>query len=428
MTNAHAPSYYAATAHDVRDHAPLAGARNCDVAIIGGGYTGLSAALHLAQNGVDVAVLEAHRLGWGASGRNGGQIHNGIRPDQHTLEKRLGRDDARKIWELSLDAAALVRSLIAEHAIDCDLRQGIIHALHKRRYIAPTRRYLDHLRRAYSADHFDWLETPALAQALGTDHYHEGYRDRAQGHLHALNFALGLGRAAHRAGATIYEQTRVTEIASTARTAQPHGWRLSGEAGTLTADTVIVACNGYLEGLCAEVAARVMPINNFILTTRPLGARQPIAGGEAAADSRFVVYYWRPTADGRLLFGGGETYSPRFPADIAAFVRRHLLRIYPQLADVRIDYAWGGTLAVTVHRFPLVRRLRSGVYTAGGYSGQGVAMGTLGGKILAGAITGAPDRLDLIGKLSCPAFPGGTWLRRPALVAAMSYYALRDRL
>ncbi len=419
----HAPSYYAATANDGNPYPSLTEARSCDVAIVGGGYTGVSSALHLAECGVDVVLLEANPIGWGASGRNGGQLHQGLRGDPRRLEQLFGRDDARALHHLSNSAGVLVKDLIARHKIDCDWRDGLIHALHKARYINDAKAELDYLRRTYDADHFDWLNKDALAAALGTPVYHAGYRDRAMGHLHALNYVLGLARAAREAGAQIFAQSRVTALGKENRR-----WRLTSPRGHVAADTVILACNGYMEGLFAPLEARITPINNYILTTEPLGSRQPIPGSEAVSDSRFVVYYWRPTVDNRLLFGGGETYARTFPPNIGSRVRKHMLRIYPQFSDVRIDYAWGGTLAVTMKRFACLRQLENGLYAAGGYSGQGIGMGTLAGKILADALTGNRGAFDLVARLPCPRFPGGKWLRWPLLVAAMSYYALRDRI
>ncbi len=268
----------------------------------------------------------------------------------------------------------------------------------------------------------EWLDRATLAEGIGTDAYLGGRRDMGAGHLDPLKFAQGLARAAAGAGARIFEGTRVTRVAGTT---------VETDKGSVTADTVILAGNGYLDGIDGEIEARVMPIDNYILATGPIGAGMPggiLRGGEAVSDTRFVVYYFRPTADGRLVFGGGETYSRRTPGDVAAFVQRHMVRIYPQLRDATIAYAWGGTLAVTMHRLPFIRKLRTGVYVAAGYSGQGVALAPFAGKVLADAIGGDPARLDIFADLPVPPFPGGKLLRKPALVAGMLWYALRDRL
>jgi gamma-glutamylputrescine oxidase len=425
---AHAPSLYAATADPSLAFPPLDGPVRTHVAVIGGGYTGLSAALHLAEAGVDVAVLEAERVGWGASGRNGGQLHSGQRRDQDWLEAHLGREDASHLWRLAEEAKALVKHLIARHAIDCFWRDGLIETVHKQRLVAGEMEYVEKLKRDYGYAPVEWLGRDALAAAIGTDVYFGGRRDMGAGHLDPLRFAQGLARAASTAGARIFEATKATAISGTAAT----GFRVETASGArLDADIVILSGNGYLKGLDADTEARVMPIENYILATGPIGAGMQggiIPGGEAVSDTRFVVYYFRPSPDGRLIFGGGETWSRQQPADLAGFVRQHLVRIYPQLAGVGVDYAWGGTLAITVQRLPLIRRLRPGVYVAAGYSGQGVALAPFAGKVLAEAILGDPARLDRFAALPVPAFPGGKLLRYPALLAGMSWYALRDRL
>jgi gamma-glutamylputrescine oxidase len=412
-----------------------------DVAIVGGGYTGLSAALHLAEAGVDVVVIEADRVGAGASGRNGGQLHSGQRRDQDWLEARLGREDARHLWTLAEEAKVLVKDLIARHGIACEWRAGLIETAHKRRLVRDEIAYVEKLKTEYGYEPVEWLGRDALAAAIGTDVYFGGRRDMGAGHLHPLKFAQGLARAAAKAGARIFEGTRATrlrhaggggtEIACMAASGQAALGDTSAERGRVTADMVILAGNGYLDGVDEETEARVMPIDNYLVATEPIGAGRKggiIPGGEAVSDSRFVVYYFRPDAEGRLVFGGGETYSRHAPSDIAGFVRPHLLKIYPQLAGTRIDYAWGGRLAITLRRLPFIRRLRPGAYVAAGYSGQGIALAPFAGKIIADAIRNDPSRLDRFAALPIPRFPGGKLLRYPALIAGMSWYALRDRL
>jgi gamma-glutamylputrescine oxidase len=418
----HAPSYYAASAGPLPRRPRAEGAITADVAVIGAGYTGLSAALTLARAGRRVVVLEANRIGWGASGRNGGQIHPGHRRDPDWIAERLGEAAARDLLALADDALAHLRNLIAAEAIDCDLADGLIHGIHKARWVDEERRAVEHLHARWGVGPIRFLDKAETAARLGTDVYHGGTFDPAGGHLHPLKLALGLARAAEAAGAVIHEDSRVTAIR--------HGSRaelvLAGGA-SVRAETVVLAGNGYLGGLDAETDARVMPLNNFILATEPL-AESPIPGGEAASDTRFVVYYWRVTPDRRLVFGGGETYTPRFPKDVEGFVRRHLARVYPRLAAVPVTHAWGGTLAVTVNRLPYVRRPRPNVWVAAGYSGQGVVLAPYAGHVLAEAILGTTGRFDAFAALPCPPFPGGALLRWPTLVAAMSWFALRDRI
>lgn len=417
----HAPSWYADTAGSLPSHPPLRGARRADVCIIGAGYTGLSCALTLAKAGYDVVVLEANKVGWGASGRNGGQIHPGQRREPEWLARRLGEPSTRRLLEIADEAWAFQRALIRDHDMEVDLAEGLIHGIHKKRYVDDTRREVERMSDHWGVAGLSYLDAAETAARLGTDIYHGGVRDQRGGHLHPLKFALGLGRAAAAAGATIHEDSRATTI----RHGSPV--TVTTPTGEVTADTVVLAGNGYLGGLDPETDARVMPLNNFILSTEPLETN-PIPGGEAASDTRYVVYYWRMTPDRRLLFGGGESFTPRFPKDIAGLVRRHLAKVYPGLANAPVSHAWGGTLGVTLNRLPYVRRPKPNVWVSAGYSGQGVVLAPYAGHVLAEAIRGTTERFDAFASLPCPAFPGGPWLRWPTLVAAMSWYGLRDRI
>jgi len=394
--------------------------------VVGGGYTGLSTALHLARRGVDVMLLEQSRLGWGASGRNGGQAHVGMRREQDWLEKHVGAADARRLWDFALAARAHLDWLIESYAIDCDLRLGYLHANHRARYTTATREHVEHLRTHYGYEYIRFVERDELASLVATEGYCSASLDTRAGHLHALNLALGLARAASSHGARLHEDVEVTGIA-------PHGggWRVTTTRGEVSAERLVLACNGYLRGLAPEVERHVMPINNYIAVTEPLGAegaRRLISNGAAVSDSRFVVNYFRMTADHRLLFGGGENYGYQFPRDIGAFVRPQLLKVFPQLAQVRLDYAWGGTLAITPTRMPWVKEIQPGLVNASGFSGLGVVIAPYTGKVVADALCGERDSLELLGRVPVPSFPGGPWLRSPTLVAAMLFYALRDRL
>lgn len=415
-------SYYTATAPLLEKRRSLKGDIKLDVAIIGGGYTGLSAALHLAKAGKKVAVLEANRVGWGASGRNGGQIHSGQRQEPEWFEARYNRAISQQFFKMGEDAKRLVHSLIEHYKISCDLKPGLIHAVHKKRFITEYQDQVALLNAHY--DHpVSWLDQEETAQRLGTDAYHGAIYDPTAGHLHPLKFALGLTEAALLEGADIYENTPVQEITDWGHPT------LTTPDGTVRAGKILICGNGYVGGLVPKVDARVMPLNNFIAATRPLTeAEIPLPGDECASDSRFVVNYWRMSADKRLLFGGGENYSPNFPNDIEGFVRKPLSAIYPQFKDVAIEYAWGGTLAVTVHRVPFVQMLKENVFAAAGFSGQGVTLAPLAGQILAEAALGQSERLDLYGNLPTPPFPGGSLLRSATLALGMGWYALRDRL
>ncbi|PQO23519.1 FAD-dependent oxidoreductase [Rhodobacteraceae bacterium WD3A24] len=418
-------SWYAATANEAPRFRALDGDTRADVCVVGGGYTGLSAARHMARAGLDVVVLEAHRMGFGASGRNGGQVGSGQRIDQTALEEMLGRDDAHALWQMGEDAKALVRDLIeTEGMARCAFRPGLVHADRSRRDVARSHAAAEKLARDYGYDSIEPLDREGLRAIVGSDAYKGGVIDRGAGHIHPLNFALGLAGAADAAGARLFEGTQATAID------HGPGSVVVTPRGRVEADHIVLACNGYLGDLDGQVAQRVMPINNFIIATEPLGAAAAdiLAEPVAVADSRFVVNYFRLSEDNRLLFGGGESYGYRFPADIAAKVRRPMLEIFPQLRAARIDYAWGGTLAITRTRLPCFHRSRRNVLSASGYSGHGVALATLAGRIVAEAVAGQAGRFDLMARLPMPRFPGGPRLRTPLLALAMSWFALRDRL
>jgi gamma-glutamylputrescine oxidase len=413
--------WYAKTAGPPLALPALQGEARCDVCVVGAGFTGLGAALDLVQAGARVRRLEGAQVGSGGSGRNGGQVHTGQRREQPWLEKRLGEADARRLWDLA--EAARDHLLALARTIDCDLRFGLIHARHRRGGEAEDAAFIDHMHRVYGCDRYALLGDSDLAQALGTKVYHGGMIDHGGGHLHPLKLAQGMARAVLAAGGVIHEQSFVRRWRRTAA-----GFVVEMSQGQVACDQLILTGDGYLDGLSPALEARVMPIQNFIAVTEPLDDPAILPGGEAAADSRFVVRYWRRTPDGRLLFGGGESYVAGEPADIAAVVRRHLLQVYPQLAATRITHAWGGALGVTFHRLPFVRELAPGVWTAAGYSGQGVMLAPYVGRLLAQATQGDRAGVDLLARLPCPPFPGGRLLRWPVLAAGMSWYALRDRV
>jgi gamma-glutamylputrescine oxidase len=417
-------SWYAATAHALDRFAPLSGEVTADVCIVGGGFTGLSAALHLAEAGRKVVLLEAHRVGFGASGRNGGQLGSGQRMDQDGLETLVGREDAQHLWRLGEEAKALVRSLVEKHRIDCALKPGVAWTASSDGDVRDLHDYADGLRDRYAYDQIELLDFDACQAMCPSPDYKGGFLDHGAGHLHPLNLALGLARAAASAGAHLHETSQVLDIEERDKV------HVRTDAGRVTADHLILACNGYLGGLNRQVAAKVMPINNFVVATEPLGddADRVLARDVAVADSRFVVNYFRLSEDKRLLFGGGESYGYRFPDDIAAKVRKPMTQIFPHLKDVRIDYAWGGTLGITMQRMPYLARLGDKILTASGYSGHGVGTATHAGQLMALALQGQSDGFDIMSRVPTPSFPGGPSLRSPLLVLAMTWFALRDRL
>lgn len=417
-------SYYAAQRPAPAPHSQLNGQKSADVCIIGGGLTGLSAALHLAQAGYDVALLEAHRVGWGASGRNGGQLGSGQWLDQISLERLAGERIAHALWDIAEASKHLVKSLIFDHGIACDFRPGIIEADHRQRFVAASHRYVEKLNRDYGYDAVSSLSQSDLRARVDSTQYFGGALDQGAGHLDPLGFSFGLAALAHKAGTRIYENSRVTHIEPGNKV------RVMTATGSIEADHLILGCNGYVGGLNKEVTARVMPINSFIVVTEPLGetrAQALIPHNEAVADSRFVVNYFRRTPDHRLLFGGGETYGLRFPADLEAISRKPMLNVFPQLAEAKIDYAWGGTLGITMERLPHFARLGPNIYSASGFSGHGLAMATMAGKLMAELTQGQAERFDLMASLPSPRFPGGKMMRGALLYLAMTYYALRDR-
>jgi gamma-glutamylputrescine oxidase len=421
------PTLYAATAPALPASPPLSETARVDVAVIGGGFAGLSAALHLARHGRQVALLEALRIGAGASGRNGGQVHSGQRRDQSWLEARVGRDDARRLWDFGEAAKALVRELAALDPDGCFLARGIIGAAHTESLFAEFRHDNERLRTRYGYEEEDLLGRDALAAAIGSDRFCGGIRDRGAFHLDPYRLVRAIARAAAEAGARLHEDTRATAIAR-----RDGRWRIETAAGpALEADSVIVAANGYLGRLEPRIAAHVLPLNNYIAATAPLPQEvfaRLIPGGEAVYDTRRVIRYWRPTHDRRIAFGGGESTGSRVPADIAAAVRPYLEEIYPVMRTVAIEHAWGGTLAITPTRAPFIRRLEPGLYAACGFSGQGVGTAPFAGKVLADAIAGDTDGLDVFSRLPVPRFPGGTRMRAPLLALALTWYGLRDRL
>ena len=420
-----ATSYYTATAQTLDRFPKLQGNETCDICVVGAGYTGLSTALHLTERGYDVILLEAQRLGFGASGRNGGQVGSGQRVEQDDLEKMVGKDHARELWDMGEESKSTVRDLIAKHSIDCGYKPGVLHAELKRKHLHHTQAYVEKLQREYGYEQIEYLEEASLRSAVGSDAYCGGSMDWGAGHLHPLNFALGLARACVAAGVRIFEETRVTEI----KRGEPA--EVLSENGKVTAKFVALGANGYLGNLEPEVATRVMPINNFIVATEPLGedmARSLIRDDVAIADSKFVVNYFRLSEDNRMLLGGGESYGYRFPKKLAEKARKPMLEIYPQLADARIDYAWGGTLGITMNRMPDFRRLTPNILSASGYSGHGVAMATLAGKLMAEAISGTAERFDIMANVPTNRFPGGASMRTPLLILAMLWFGLRDRV
>ncbi|MDA8585400.1 FAD-binding oxidoreductase [Rhodobacteraceae bacterium] len=413
-------SYYAATAEIPAPRASLQGEDQTDLVVVGAGYTGLSTALHAARLGLSVVVVEAHRVGFGASGRNGGQVGTGWNKDQRWLAARLGADDARRLWDLTEEAKELTRELVADFAPDAGYKPGVLQGEWTDAGARDAKDYGAWLSDTYGYE-TEFLDRAAFQDICKSKVYAGGVMDWDAGHLHPLRYVLGLARGAEAAGARIFEMSEVLHVEDgKVRTAK----------GVVKADHVVIAGNGYLPDLNTQVSSRVMPINSFIAATEPLGAQaiDVLSKDVAVADDKFVVNYFRLSEDGRLLFGGRENYGIGYPSDILGALRRRMERLFPQLAGVGIDYHWGGTLGITMSRLPMLRRVSPGVLAVGGFSGHGVALTGLAGKVIAEAVAGQAGRFDLMSSLPVHSFPGGKRARAPLLTLAMTWYSLRDRL
>ncbi|OCI96728.1 oxidoreductase [Rhizobium sp. AC27/96] len=416
-------SFYQATVGPRPSYPRLDGSRRADVAIIGGGYTGLQAAYNLAKGGVDVVLIDGNRFGDGASGRNGGQLGTGQRSWPEEIEEKIGYERSKALFDLAEDAKRHLLDFATEHGIDIDFLPGQMNVTHKQSY---KQAYIDNAEIAaarYGYPHVKFMDRAETQERLGSEFYLYGVRDMGTGHIHPMKLLIGLARVAVEAGASLYEMTKAKAFR------QSEGKTIiETDGGEITADRVLIACNGYIDNLEPVTASHVMPIRSFIGATEPLD-RFPtvLPGNEAVADSRFVVRYFRKSKDGRLLFGGREAYTADNPRDITQHIRRQIAEIYPALADINIDYAWGGSVGITMPRQPFVREIMPGVTSIGGYSGHGVMLSNYCGKLYAKTVLGNADELHLFKELNVPPFPGGARMRAPLLFLALSWFALRDR-
>lgn len=411
--------YYAVSAAGMAPLPCLSGDVRADLCVIGGGYTGLSAALHAARAGATVVLLEARTIGFAASGRNGGQIHPGHRKNQAELESWLGTTQARDLWRLSEEARALVFDLAGE---GCDLKRGLVIAAHNARAARDLAADAEHLASNYAYRDLRMLDRTKAAAALGTSVYPAARLDSGGGHLQPLKFARRLASQAVTADAKLFENSPALSIEDGSPVI------VRGDTGTVRADHVVLACDAFSADLAPQLAPYIAHVESFIVATAPLGEAlnaQILPGDVAVADTRHVLDYYRKSADGRLLFAGRESYwNP--PDDIAALVRPRMLKVFPQLADTSIDYAWRGTVGITRTRMPHFGRLSSRILFGHGYSGHGVALTVVGGKALAQAALGDPERFDILARVPPRKFPGGRLLRKPMVTAALVALKRRD--
>lgn len=417
-------SWYAASADIPAKRAELRGEHTADVCVIGAGFTGLTAALRLAEKGFKVIVLEAHRAGFGASGRNGGQVGTGYNWDQAKLAKKMGDGPARAVWDLAEMAKADLRDLAAKYAPEARYMPGVAYGTFTDADVRDVHADCEFQEKTYGYSLNKPLDRAAFNDLVKTPQYAGGALDMGAGHIHPLRYALGLAKAAESAGVTIYEGSAVHNIV--------HGdiVKVQTGKGYVKASHVILAGNGYMPNLEGKVAAKVMPINSFICATEPLGdkAAEILAEDIAVADSKFVVNYYRMSEDKRFLFGGRESYGLGFPSDISTKLIERMTSLFPQLSDVGVDYVWGGTLGITMTRLPSVQRVAPNILSGAGFSGHGVALSGFTGRVMAEAIAGQAEKFDAMAKLPVPSFPGGSAFRTPLLTLAMTWYSLRDRI
>ena len=416
-------SYYRATANALPAQPSLVGDISADVCVIGGGFTGLSAALAAAEAGYSVVVLEAETIGYGASGRSGGQLIPGLRWSMGEILAEFGKERATAIHDVAVSAVDRVNARIARHDIACDIKSGHLEAAYKPAHFDAMRRELDLLAREFGNERGELVQRQAMSAHIDAVGYHGGVYDRSGGHFHPLNYALGLAAAALSAGAVIHENSRALAIEPGARA------RIRTSAGTVRADHVIVGTDSWTGDLLPSLASYTVPIMNYNVATASLGGKANLLlpSDAAIADSRFVLNYFRLSADQRMIFGGGEKYTTRPPRDIARFVAKHMVRVFPTLGDVPIDYAWGGAVSVSMNRLPHFGRLGN-VWFAQGFSGHGALTTTLAGELIVEAMRGQAERFDVMANLPHRKFPGGRRFARPLATLGLIWYALRDRL
>lgn len=417
-------SWYETTIGERPSYPRLEASEHYDVLVIGGGFTGLNAALRLAEKGVNVALVEAHRFGDGASGRNGGQMGTGQRLGAEEAETAYGFDHAKALFTLAENAKKHLLNTAQKYSIPIDYQKGQMSLAHRKRYLKGYQAHVEALNERFGYSDIHYMDQEETAERLGSSRYFGGSYDGGTGHIHPMKLIVGLAKAAAMAGAALFEQSKVSSIKKNGLKTE-----LIINGRTLTADRVLIATNGYNDGLEPKSTAHIMPIRSFIAATEPLkDDLNVIKGGESVDDTRFVVRYFRKAPTGEMLFGGREAYTADNPRDISTHIRKQMCEIFPQLENVKISHSWGGSVGITLTREPFVRDVMAGVTSIGGFSGHGVMLSNYTGRLFADLITDGSTELDVIRDLKVPAFPGGARFRKPLLFAALTWYAMLDRI
>jgi len=423
--SAYPPSYYAASRNIVRQPQVLEGTLEADICVVGAGYSGLSAAISLAEHGFKVVMIEAAEVGWGASGRNGGQVVNGLNASLDTIKRRYGQQTANFVGGLLQEGAGIIYDRVERYGINCDLKRGNIYA-------AYTPKHMEELKakqalwRSHGMDDHELLDKGQIRQHIGSDVYEGGMIDHSGGHMHPLNLALGEAAAFEGLGGKIFERSPVTKVEQDAS-----GATVSTAKGQVRAKTALICGNAYLGNVVPELTARVMPVSTQMMATEPLGedrANALLPTGMCVEDVRYILDYFRLSADHRLIFGGGVVYGGTDPADVEAKLRPNMDKVFPHLRDVKVDYAWSGNFALSFSRVPQLGRLGKNIYFAHGYSGHGVTGSHLFGRILSEAVRGDMTRFDTFASLPWIPFPGGRMFRAQYSTLGSWWYALKDRL
>ena len=420
-------SFYRSSVEDLNSQDQLTSDIDVDICIIGGGLTGISSAINLSKKGYSVILCEARKIGWGASGRNGGQLGIGMRKDQFTIEKKLGLRHAKELWSLGLEAVEDVKNLIKENEIDCHLVNGVMSTACFEKDIDEYKFEIEYMAKNYDFEGYQFFNKEKIREEINSKMYLAGLLNSGSYHLNPLKLTLGLAKVAQKNNVKIFENTPIEKIREEGDRVQ-----VMSKKGLIRANQVVVACNGYLDSILGSKKNKFMPINNYVVATEPLGekrARQIIKNNYAVCDTRFIIDYYRFSEDWRMIFGGGETFTSNFVKNATSFVSKRMIKVFPQLQNVKIDYSWGGTLAITVNRLPHFGTLMNNkVSYAFGYSGHGLALSVLAGKLIGENIHGDHERFKFFSDINHMSIPLGSIFRRPIYSSAILYYKIRDYL